>query len=222
MPSWRRSRRARVGRPASAHTGGQRRVDSLAAECGAQARLDSLRAQVGGGRAGARPPSGIPRQSTSWRRCAPPRGRGWHRHSQNAQRPPRLRSSWTGAASRNSTRSAPPATCERRHTRVCNGTTSTRGVRGGSIATRSLLEYQDLRELRERNVSIEEGMRTDRLPGHIRSTSEISPTVRRADRWHCTRSPRRVPLALRAYLGGDGLRNRHLAVPPFGGWACMS
>src|SRR6267154_4002444 len=193
----------------------QRRVDSLAAEVRAlKARLDSLRAQVGGARGGAAPAK---RDTTATDELAA------------------LRAAAAAAAGTDTTKMKADTAQrtqfigrERNQAQLNPEISATGDVRAYGTTTGVQRDNFDAREFEvgfqsaldpysntmifvsfeNGNVSIEEGYAYwTGLPGHIRfDIGKFRQQFGELNRWHLHALPEtEYPLALRTYLGGDGL-----------------
>ncbi|HXL53455.1 MAG TPA: hypothetical protein VN945_10025, partial [Gemmatimonadales bacterium] len=206
----------------------QRRVDSLAAEVRAlKARLDSLRAQVGGARGGAAPAK---RDTTATDELAA------------------LRAAAAAAAGTDTTKMKADTAQrtqfigrERNQAQLNPEISATGDVRAYGTTTGVQRDNFDAREfevgfqsaldpysntkifvsLENGSVSVEEGYAYwTGLPGHIRfDIGKFRQQFGELNRWHLHAVPEtEYPLALRTYLGGDGLAGTGISLyRAFGG-----
>ena len=206
----------------------QRRVDSLAAEVRAlKARLDSLRAQVGGGRVGAAPAKRdtAATDELAALRAAAAAAAGTDTTKMKADTAQRTR--FIGRE-RNQAQLNPEisATGDVR----AYGTTT--GVQRDNFDPRefevgfqsALDPYSNTKifvSLEDGSVSVEEGYAYwTGLPGHIRfDIGKFRQQFGELNRWHLHAVPEtEYPLALRTYLGGDGLAGTGISLyRAFGG-----
>ncbi len=206
----------------------QRRVDSLATEVRAlKARLDSLRAQVGGGRVGAAPA----KQDTTATdelaalRAAAAAAAGTDTTKMKADTAQRTR--FIGRE-RNQAQLNPEISA----TGDVRAYGTTRGVQRDNFDARefevgfqsALDPYSNTKifvSLENGSVSVEEGYAYwTGLPGHIRfDIGKFRQQFGELNRWHLHAVPEtEYPLALRAYLGEDGLAGTGISLyRAFGG-----
>ncbi len=206
----------------------QRRVDSLAAEVRAlKARLDSLRAQVGGGRAGAAPAkrdTAATDELAALRAAAAAAAGTDTAHIRGDTAGP---TKFVGRE-----RSQPQLNPEISATGDVRAYGSTPGVQRDNFDAREfevgfqspLDPYSSTKifvSFENGNVSIEEGYAYwTGLPGHIRfDIGKFRQQFGEVNRWHLHALPEtEYPLALRAYLGEDGLAGTGISLyRAFGG-----
>src|SRR5882762_244093 len=215
--------RASAQRPAD-----QRRVDSLAAEVRAlKARLDSLRAQVGGGRVGAAPAKRdtAATDELAALRAAAAAAAGTDTTKMKADTAQRTR--FIGRE-RNQAQLNPEISA----TGDVRAYGTTRGVQRENFDARefevgfqsALDPYSNTKifvSLENGSVSVEEGYAYwTGLPGHIRfDIGKFRQQFGELNRWHLHAVPEtEYPLALRTYLGGDGLAGTGISLyRAFGG-----
>ena len=206
----------------------QRRVDSLAAEVRAlKARLDSLRAQVGGGRAGAAPAK---RDTTVIDELAALRAAAAAAAGTDTARMRSDTATPTKFVGRE--RSQPQLNPEISATGDVRAYGTTPGVQRDNFDAREfevgfqspLDPYSSTKifvSFENGNVSIEEGYAYwTGLPGHIRfDIGKFRQQFGELNRWHLHALPEtEYPLALRAYLGSDGLAGTGISLyHAFGG-----
>src|SRR6267143_387817 len=206
----------------------QRRVDSLAAEVRAlKARLDSLRAQVGGGRVGAAPAKRdtTPTDELAALRAAAAAAAGTDTTKMKADTAQRTR--FIGRE-RNQAQLNPEISATG-DVRAYGTTTGVKrdnfDAREFEVGFQSALDpYSNTKifvSLENGSVSVEEGYAYwTGLPGHIRfDIGKFRQQFGELNRWHLHALPEtEYPLALRTYLGGDGLAGTGISLyRAFGG-----